>query len=168
MQQRRVTTAEWVTQPKEEVVAGCFFFERKKKEKKSFASSWTTRNDFLMVKKMLLFLQEKMIKYIAYRLNQYLKKNHALLDFPCTFVHEQKGMLFAQSRYVMFFLPVNENKWTVCWSNCIFSWNAGKISPTKLKSFLSLSHLKLSNCKVVVISRQKVVLSFENARLPHF
>ena len=43
-------------------------------------------------------------------------------------------------------------------------------SNNKLKSFLSLSDLKVINCKVVVISRQKVVLSFEtaSARLPHF
>lgn len=86
MQQCRVTTA--VTQPKEEVtVVGCFFFEKKKKEKRK-----KKRNQLLQVgqpgttffngKKVLLFLQEKMIKYIAYRLNQYLKKKHALLDFP--------------------------------------------------------------------------------------
>ena len=78
MQQCRVTTA--VTQPKEEVtVVGCFFFEKKKKEKRK-----KKRNQLLQVgqpgtiffngKKVLLFLQEKMIKYIAYRLNQYLQK----------------------------------------------------------------------------------------------
>ena len=112
MQQCRETTA--VTQPKEEVVVGCSFFEKKKKQRNQLLQVGQRGMIFLMVKKVLLFLQEKMIKYITYRLNQYLKKNHAVLDFPETFVHQQKGMLFAQSRYVMFFFPVNENKWTVC------------------------------------------------------
>ena len=140
MQQCRVTTA--VTQPKEEVVVGCFFFEKKKKEKKSVASSWTTRNDFFNGKLVLLFLQEKMIKYIAYRLNQYLQKitqystSHDFSSISkrgCYLLKADTWFSFGHKRKQMDCLLIKPHLQLKRWKN---------MSNTKLKSFLSLSHLK--------------------------
>ena len=123
---------------------------------------------FFNGKKVLLFLQEKMIKYIAYRLNQYLKKTR-ITRLPMNFRPLAKGDVI-RPKQIRDVLSPRKRKQIDCllikphlqlkrWKNK---------SNNKLKSFLSLSDLKVINCKVVVISRQKVVLSFEKARLPHF
>lgn len=125
---------------------------------------------FFNGKKVLLFLQEKMIKYIAYRLNQYLKKTR-ITRLPMNFRPLAKGDVI-RPKQIRDVLSPRKRKQIDCllikphlqlkrWKNK---------SNNKLKSFLSLSDLKVINCKVVVISRQKVVLSFEkaSARLPHF
>ena len=132
MQQCRVTTA--VTQPKEEVtVVGCFFFEKKKKEKRKETSCFKLDNPerfFLMVKKCYCFYKRKWLNILHIDWTNTYKKSRST-RLLMIFRQSAKGDVICSKQIRDFLLAINENKWTVCWSNRIFSWNAGKICPTQ-------------------------------------
>ena len=144
MQQCRVTTA--VTQPKEEVtVVGCFFFEKKKKEKRKETSCFKLDNPerfFLMVKKCYCFYKRKWLNILHIDWTNTYKRSRST-RLLTIFRQSAKGDVIC-SKQIRDFLSPHKRKQMDCllikphlqlkrWKN---------MSNTKLKSFLSLSHLK--------------------------